>query len=705
MKDQYKYFRIEARELLEGLSRATLQLERGEQCAESLAELLRLAHTLKGAARVVKQSEIADCTHALEEVFAPYRESERAIPAERIDRALQLLDKVAVQLSLLDLARADAAKGDGAKGEVAKSGAAGETKRMAGEDAAYETVRVEVEEMDRLLDGVTEAAVQIRGLRAELETLEEARRTANRLSEHMQPGADGPAKNGYERGRNGAELRGEAGELETRLARLRRNLGSGIDQVEAEFTQVWDAANRLRLASAATVFPALERAVRDASQSLGKQARFAPSGGASRLDAHVLAALRDALLHLVRNAVAHGIEMPAERVARKKEVCGVVSLRIEQRGTRMLFVCEDDGRGVDLEALRRVAVERGILAAGKTEGFGMKEAAKLMMQGGVSTAGTADEISGRGIGLDVVREVVARLKGTVELQSEPGLGTKVAIGVPVSLSSLAALEVTASGVTAAIPLDATAKTMRVADGEIARAAGRESLVCNGQAIPFLSLSRILGKPESERAKRGFRPVVVVVSPQGGRAALGVDRLVGISTVVVRPLANRVVAEKSVAGTSLGTEGDVRLVLDADGLVAEANAGGAAAVAESATKLDPVLVIDDSLTTRMLEQSILESAGYEVELATSAEEGLEKARAKKYGLFLVDVEMPGMSGFEFVARTRADARLSQVPAILVTSRNAAEDRKRGEEAGAKAYIVKGEFDQGYLLRMTRELMGG
>jgi len=155
---------------------------------------------------------------------------------------------------------------------------------------------------------------------------------------------------------------------------------------------------------------------------------------------------------------------------------------------------------------------------------------------------------------------------------------------------------------------------------------------------------------------------------------------------------------------LNAEGDPQLVLDPEGLVATARIGRARLPELSPAKRASVLVIDDSLTTRMLEQSILESAGYEVEVATSGEEGLEKARAKQYGLFLVDVEMPGMDGFEFVSRTQADARLSGVPSILVTSRSAIEDRHRGEQAGARAYIVKGEFDQGYLLRMTRELMG-
>jgi two-component system chemotaxis sensor kinase CheA len=252
-------------------------------------------------------------------------------------------------------------------------------------------------------------------------------------------------------------------------------------------------------------------------------------------------------------------------------------------------------------------------------------------------------------------------------------------------------------------LDSVRQTLRVADHEIAHSAEKNSIVYEGRAIPFLSLSGALRKKDADDQKRRFWSVIVLEG-RSGMAAIGVDRLLGTANVVVRPLPAMAVAEVSVTGASLNAEGDPQLVLDPEGLVATANLGRGTRSEVAVAKRPSVLVIDDSLTTRMLEQSILESAGYEVELATSGEEGLEKARAKQYGLFLVDVEMPGMDGFEFVSRTQADARLSTVPSILVTSRNAIEDRRRGEQVGARAYIVKGEFDQSYLLRMTRELVG-
>jgi two-component system, chemotaxis family, sensor kinase CheA len=196
----------------------------------------------------------------------------------------------------------------------------------------------------------------------------------------------------------------------------------------------------------------------------------------------------------------------------------------------------------------------------------------------------------------------------------------------------------------------------------------------------------------------------VIAAGGALAAVGVDRLLGTGTVVVRPLPARADVDAVVAGASLDSEGHPQLVLDPDGLVAAARHDRAAASEADVRPRLPLLVVDDSLTTRMLEQSILESAGYEVDLAVSAEQALEKAKTRTYGLFVVDVEMPGMDGFQFVARTRADPALRDTPAILVTSRGAPEDQQRGREAGARAYIVKGEFDQGHLLRIIRELVG-
>ena len=430
---------------------------------------------------------------------------------------------------------------------------------------------------------------------------------------------------------------------------------------------------------------------------------FESSGGDIRLDAHVLAALRDALLHVVRNAVAHGVESQSERGAAGKPLQGRVELRVERRGNRVAFICRDDGRGIDLEAVRQVAIRRGLVAASNASALGLEEAVRIIMKGGVTTTTSVDEVSGRGIGLDVVRETAARLKGEVTVRSETGKGTSLEICVPVSISSLTALEVDAGGTIASLPLDAVRQTLRVADCDIAHSAGTDSIVYYGRAIPFLPLTRVLVKKMViERKLKSWSAVVLEAST--GIAAIGVDRLLGATTIVVRPLPPLTAADPIVAGVSLDPEGNAQLVLNPEGLVAAACVGMAPGLEPASEKRPPVLVIDDSLTTRMLERNILESAGYEVDLTTSGEEALGKAREKQYGLFLVDVEMPGMDGFEFVSRTQADAVLRAVPAILVTSRNAAEDRRRGEQVGARAYIVKGDFDQGFLLQKIREFIG-
>jgi two-component system chemotaxis sensor kinase CheA len=686
-KDQYKYFRIEARELLEGLNQTVLELERGGPTQELVAKILRLAHTLKGASRVVKQAGIAEIAHAVESAFAPYRDGSERAPQECTNQVLGLLDTMAARVASLDLPPVEQR---------------GETPRAAPEEL-FETVRVEIEEMDTLLEGVSEAGVQLTAFRRELETvLEHTRHLVDSLVASVLLHAKVETNGGGGQGPR-AKVRTIAEELRNHLERLGRNLAGGIDQVDAEFTQVRDAASRLRLLPAAAVFASLERAVRDAAQSLGKEVVFESFGGDHRLDAHVLAAIRDALLHVVRNAVAHGIESRAERLAANKPPRGRVELRVERRSNRVAFICRDDGRGIDVEAVRRVAIERGLIPASGSSSLALEEVVQIIMKSGVTTTGQVDEVSGRGIGLDVVRETAARLKGEVTVRTEPGKGTSLEICVPVSLSSLAALEVDVGSSVAAIPLDAVRQTLRLADRDIARGAEKDSIVYQGKAIPFLGLHSTLRKKNASGAKRRFWSVVVLEGSSGA-AGVGVDRLLGTTSVVMRSLPSLVLADAAIVGVSLNAEGDPQLVLDPEGLVAAAWRGREPLPEAAPVKRSPILVIDDSLTTRMLEQSILESAGYEVEAATSAEEALEKARGKQYALFLVDVEMPGMDGFEFVARTRTDARLSSVPSILVTSRNAAEDRRRGEEAGARAYIVKGEFDQGYLLRMTRELVG-
>jgi two-component system, chemotaxis family, sensor kinase CheA len=694
-KDPYKYFRIEARELLEGLTHGVLELEKGAVPTAVVGRLFRYAHTLKGAARVVKQPGLADAAHAIEDVLSPYRDSGAPLPRPTIDTLLGLIDKMTASVSALGAppptessAQAPAPPGDSFPA----------TRAIPAADEQLETVRVEIRELDAILDDVFQGGTQISGLTVSEAALGQAGRVAKALIDQL--GTRTTTRMtplSLERARSIAE------ELYTRLQELGHGLAQTRDRADSAIRLVRERAHRLRLVPTSTIFAALERAARDAAQVCDVRVEFVATGGDNGLDGHVLQAVRDALLHVVRNAVGHGIEEPAERARRGKPDVGRIALEVEQRGHEVVFTCRDDGRGVDLEAVRRAAVARGTVAAANATALSAHEAMQLVFLPGVSTSNEVTELSGRGVGLDVVRETARRFKGEAEIHSVAGRMTAIEIRVPISLSSMAALLVEVNQVTHALPLAAVSGALRAQIQDIVVAGGRESILHMDRAIPFSPMARLLGfDSNGVDARRGWSAVVLRA---GGRlAAIGVDRLLGTKDVVVKSLPEFAGVVPLVLGASFDADGTPQLMFDPVALVA----GACSAIDKSSERVEqkpaPILVIDDSLTTRMLEQSILESAGYEVDVAISAEEALDKARMRAYGLFVCDVEMPGMDGYGFVKTTRADSKLREVPVIMVTSLNSPENRQRGLDLGAAEYIVKGEFDQGRLLQRIRTLIG-
>ena len=701
-KDPYQYFRVEARELLDGLTQGILELEKGPSAPpyEGVARLLRQAHTLKGAARVVMQAGIAERAHAVEGILTAHRESEKPLSKAQGSELLLLLDAISLHL-------ADISSPAPARVIV--------TTRLPPEEP-LETLRVEIQEMDSLLQTLTEAGVQLGALRKDIAATGRLRDLTGLLVDllavHPVESQDATAASGVA---GMARARSLAQELRSSLNQFQRSLAVDLERVDGAFVEMRDVTHRLRLIPAQTVFAALALSVRDAAQTLGKRVSFESSGGEERLDANVLASLRDALMHVVRNAVTHGVESEAERIALGKPPTGQVRMEVLRRGSQVAFVCTDDGRGIDVEAVRKAAVSRRIVAAAVAKALSADQVIALLGSVGalgLTTSNDVTELSGRGIGLDVVRATLSQLKGEMSIRSESGRGVRVEVQVPVSIAALQALIVEAGGARLAIPLDAVQQTLRVHDAEVARSAEGDSILHAGKVIPFLSLELMLQRSGSggtnigQSVKTGICSAVVVHA-DGGSVALGVDRLLGGAHIVMRALPSVVAADPVVAGAYLDADGTPQLVLDPAGLVAtgERSRGETfKAAAEAHAQRSPILVIDDSLTTRMLEQSILEAAGYQVELAVSAEDGLLKAHAHRYSLFIVDVEMPGMDGFGFVAQTRADPVLCDIPAILVTSRDAVDDRQRGQQVGASAYILKGEFDQMQLLQTIRSLIG-
>jgi two-component system chemotaxis sensor kinase CheA len=660
-QDAYKYFRPEAREILDRFARGILDLEKGASGADDIHHLLRLAHTLKGAARVVKQGDIANRAHAIEDILSPLRASGAAPRREHIESVLSHLDFIGDQLETL-----------GTENAAIPQQKAGETIR---------TVRTDLAEADFVVDRVGEA----HAIMAVFRHVSEDMRVAIDLADAMK--AQFPAV-------------AAADKLCRKIAAIDRSLGTTLDQMDRELRQLRDAAERLRLVPVATLFTTLERTARDTALALSRDVTFAGIGGDVRLDAHVLDTVQGALVQLVRNAVSHGIERGDTRRQAGKDPAGKITVSIARRDRWIVFSCSDDGGGIDFDAVVRAASERGMsdLSAAPADHDNFM---RLLLRGGISTSGTVTEHSGRGIGLDVVREAAERLGGKVDCRSAPGQGTIFEIVVPPALSSMDVLIVKSSidDGAVAMPFDSVRSTRRLTADEIVTTVSGRSILHDGAAIPFVSLARAL-EEDTSRAVRDT--IAVIVAAREGLAAIGIPGLTGTARIVVRPLPPRVNASAVVMAVSLDASGSPQLVLDPDGLVATAHRARHAEP-DAVPARRPVLVIDDSLTTRMLEQSILESAGYDVDVAESGEEALVRLRDRDYALILVDVEMPGMDGFTFVERLRADASLRHIPAILVTSLAEPEHRKRGRAVGAQAYIVKSEFDQDELLSMIKPMM--
>ncbi len=687
--DPYRYFRPEAKEILEQFSRGTLDLEKGSDVAATVQKLLRLAHTLKGAARIVKQNEIATEAHAIEDVLMPFRDTAEAVAQSHIDAVLEHVDAIATGVAALS------APGEGTSAPDAAPSA--QTQAAVSGDASqpvHSSVRTDISELDTMLDGVAEARALMGGLRGATEGMDEISRTVSDLVEKLEFAQISGA------GRRASldDPLSIAEKLRRRIGVVERVLDTGIDRVDRELRQLREAAERLRLVPAADMFTSLERIARDTALAQGKKITFSATSDDIRLDTRVLECLQHAFIQIVRNAVAHGIETPDARQAVGKPQAGAIALSVTRRGRRIVLTCTDDGRGIDLNGVRAAAQKRGLfdMRNGLPD---ERETLNLLLRGGISTSGAVTEQSGRGVGLDIVREAIAKLGGAVECKSETGCGTSFEVIIPPSLAAMDALFVdTGETGIMAVPLSAVRATLRLLRTDITRTENGASILFGDVIIPFAPLSAILHARSATGARNW---ATFIVAFEDTLAAIGVERLLGTASIVTRPLPRHMSASPLVTAVSLDADGNPQLVLDAEKLV-EAARNGADALDEEEARTE-VLVVDDSLTTRMLEQSILESAGYAVDTATSGEDALVRVGKKRYALMLVDVEMPGMDGFTFMEHIRADARTRDIPAILVTSLNEPQHRQRGRDVGAQGYIVKSEFDQSELLEMIRPLV--
>jgi len=676
------YFEMEAKDLIDRLTlEAGLmsRVETGaghdveEQVRSGLQAMLRAAHTLKGAAHVVGERALAALAHEFEDAVVAYRDRPTNAAAQQL---LRLADDLAVEFSPTTATAAEPASA------VAETPLAAAAELVRTPSAG--TVRVQVQEARGVLGQVCEVSIIAATMRAELESAQDTRFA-------------GPSP----------ELRAFARKVEDNLDRLDRHL--------AELHRM---ASQLRLSPVAGMLLEAGRIARATAAAQSKPVRCVTHSAMERLDAQVMEALQDALLHLVRNAVAHGVEPVEERLKHGKPATATISIAIERRGSSIALTCMDDGRGIALAPIREAAIRRGVWTEAQAQRASAEQVLQVILLADFSTRHTADAVSGRGIGLDAVRESAERMRGSLQVETVEGKGSTFTIIVPQTMFSVACLQVSVLETTLSIPLTAVEQTFRLKAHPNKSEEMSSSLRVGADLMPYLNLSDLLqpsGRRDSSgsvrRARvhgnRGPKSCVVVrdeTRDGARRMALLVDRVEGSGEVLLRPLASYVAALPFIAGSAPGRTGEPHLVLDPAGLLQTA-LRQAPLQPRVQERLAPILVIDDSLTTRMLEQSILEAEGYDVDLATSAEQGLAMARLKTYSLFLVDVEMPGMNGFEFVQLVTTDPELQRTPAMLVTSLDSAESRERGRAAGALSYVVKGEFNQTMYLDRIRSVVGG
>ncbi len=461
--------------------------------------------------------------------------------------------------------------------------------------------------------------------------------------------------------------------------------------------QLQEVTERTRMVPVGTLEAILHRTVRDTARSLGKKVRWELVGEDIEVDRGVLEQLVSPLLHLVRNSIGHGIELPAERLAVGKREEALVRLHATQVGSKVVIAISDDGAGINVPAVRDAAVKRGLDVDGLTD----DQSLHLIFHTGVSTAKTLTETSGRGVGLDVVKTAVEAVHGEVQIVNHPGAGAEFRIVVPITLTVVPCLIVSIGGQPFGLPLHRIIRMLEAQNVQLV--SGKNLAVVDGHAVPVSDLAALLGLPSA-----GVGPWVLLSSADGPHA-FQVETVVQKRDVVVRGLTGRLRDLKAVSGACIEPNGSILLVLDISTLIERSLSAVVAGVNGTDKAAGPppqlnVVVVDDTLMVRELQRSILERGGYVVRTASNGAEALAMLIAAPADLVVTDVEMPQLDGLQLISNMRSHPGLTNVPVLIVSSHGTDEDRQRGMDAGADGYIVKTSFDEAGLLNAVSRLLG-
>jgi two-component system chemotaxis sensor kinase CheA len=712
-------FKVEAAEHLQEIGKGLLQLEKAaapEAQQQLIETVFRAAHSLKGAARAVDFTEIESLCQSIEDLFAAWKRREMLPTPSSLDTAHRTIDKMAEAISV----SARAERPSESPVEASPASPQPGTVPMAGET---ETVRITVSSLDaRLLEAeemlaaklaVDQRAADLGALAARLELWrKEWARVQPRTRALRQP---------LDRQRDAGAVpdlhvlaefldwnHDYLRALEGKVTALRRAAEQDRLLIGKLVDDLLENSKKLLMLPLATLSGLLSKLVRDQCRDQGKEAELTMRGEEVTIDKRILEQLKDPLVHLLRNCIDHGIETPEQRRHFGKPPRAEITLTVSPvNSTQVEISVGDDGAGIDVEKVKAAAIKHGIVAPNSAQ---LSEAAALALvfETEVSTSPMITRVSGRGLGLAIVREKVEKLGGRVTIESRRGSGTTVRMTLPLTLATFRGVLVESARRLFILPTAQVERVTRFTPQDVQTVEGRRTLVLNRRAVALVDLAEVLQLPSTAPKPGAPEATPVLVLGVGEqRVAFVVDAVLDEREVLVKRLAKPLSRVRNIAGATVLGSGEVAPILNVSDLLKSARTAGAAvraplASAPAHSRAKRILVVEDSITSRMLLKGILESAGYEVKTAIDGIDGFTALRAEHFDLVVSDVEMPRMNGFDLTARIRADRALAEVPVVLVTALESREDRERGIDVGANAYLVKSSLDQSNLLEALHRL---
>ncbi|WP_163266815.1 hybrid sensor histidine kinase/response regulator [Chelativorans alearense] len=674
-----------------------------------MERLLRIAHSLKGAAGLVEVRPVELICHKMEDVLTLLVGGKYGVQKEDLDALLAAVDAIGDAARRLDEdTRVDALSIEpalrkidarlktgprGGEGEVAGSQASEDEAETSQTGPAYAprirstdldgSTRISGERLDTLLyrsgelvaakSRLASKAAEVASLRERLRHLRFSRQSRVDTSE---------------------SLEGDLRELASGLAEDAWLIGSLVDTLDHEI-------RRSRMQRLSEACQGLPRLVRDLGAASGKMAELHITGGEIEIDRSLAAGLQDCLRHLIRNAMGHGIETPEARSAAGKPEKGRITISAALYGDRFQVHVEDDGRGFDVASVMAAARKLGL-----PEPADERHRLRQALEPGVSTSAKLTKLSGRGVGLDIVRDTIEALRGSVEVMNAPSGGAAFTLTLPLTLATVRALEVIAGGQVFAFDTASIRRVGRVRTGNLPAAGQRSTLNAENGEVRILDLASWLQLPAMGEPEVPEHCPVVFVGPAGGETAIIVDRILGEEELLVRPLGPRLTNLRHYSGATVLADGRIALLLSASGLIEAAASEerfGTNAYVSHPPPVRKILVVDDSPSVRMLQKLILEAAGYTVILAADGSEAWKYLQEQGADVVVADVDMPGMDGLALTGVIRGSRKFAGLPVVLVTGRDTAEEKARGLQVGADAYIAKSGFDQQHFLETVRQMI--